>query len=325
MQSVFTVAIGSEVYLDYALTLARSFLLHHKHSEIIFFIFTDLVLDEFEDIGNIQKVIIDQNLVGKGISCKLYLDKLAPTEKSLFIDADCLCFGNLEKIFKRFAGRPVSVVGFPISHGEWCGVLAEEICRTFNVSQIPRFNGGIYYIERGEAATKIYNTARTLEMQYDQLGFTKHRGWHNEEPLLSIAIAVNNGTALIDDGTIMSDLASCPQSADLDVLNGKCLLINPALPDLKHKWWYKYSKYSPTIIHFSGSMGTSYLYSREKFKLLLESQFRYPIWVITVLGYCLFTLPNKIVFSLKNVIRPVYKLLFGYRKIIKSNRTFNDI
>ena len=322
MRSVFTLATGNGVYLEYAFTLAMSFLLHHKNSSLRFFLVTDMSFEKPQYLEKIEVILIEKESIAKGISSKLYLDKIAPSEKSLFIDSDCLCFRNLESVFDYFDGHAVSVVGFPILNTEWCGVLAEDICQKFNIKQIPRFNGGIYYIEKGEKATKIYETARSLEPYYDQLGFARHRGWCNEEPLVSVAIAVNNETAIIDDGTILSDLASCFNSAKLDVLLGECILYNPPLPDPKNKWWYKFSEYSPAIIHFSGGAGTTYPYTREKFKLLLTNQFNCPGWMANLLGKALFTLPFKINKFFKDILRPTYIYLFGYRKIQVSNRPF---
>gem|GEM_PF-307707 len=324
MRSIFTIATGSEVYLEYAFTLARSFLIHHPNSSIKFFIVTDLSVKKPNGLENIGIVKINQGSIAPGISSKLFLDKLAPTEKSLFIDSDCLCFRNLESLFSNFDGHAVSVVGFPISIGEWCGALSEDICRIFNVSEIPRFNGGIYYIEKSTKATEIYDFARSLESQYDELGFSRHRGWCNEEPLMSIAIAKNGESAIIDDGTILSDLGSCLETAKLDVISGKCLLTNPASPDPKNKWWYQFHEYSPAVIHFSGGAGSTYPYVREKFKLSLIFQNGVPTWLSQILSFLLFTIPFNVEKTIKNKIRPIYRVFFGYRKIKYSDRPFKD-
>lgn len=322
MRSVFTIATGSEVYLEYAFTLARSFFIYHQASSIKFFIVTDLIVTKPKNLDNIEIITIAKGSISSGISSKLFLDKLAPTEKSLFIDSDCLCFRNLESVFDCFEGHSVSVVGFPISHGEWCGALSEDICRRFNVSEIPRFNGGIYYIEKGVKATTVYDFARSIEPRYDELGFSRHRGWCNEEPLMSIAIATNGEAAIIDDGSILSDLASCPDSADMDVLSGKCLLKNPAIPDPKNKWWYHFSEFSPAVIHFSGESISIFPYTKEKFKLIVTSQLDIPSWIIKILSFLFYTSPYLSGKYLKNIFRPLYKAIFGYRKIKKSDRLF---
>ena len=323
MRSVFTVATGTQVYLNYALALARSFVTHNSLSDIKFFIMTDLESKLPADLQNIELIQVNSLPIGKGITSKLFLDQLAPTEKSLFIDADCLCYGSLVPVFEKFEGHSVSVVGFPISEGGWCGIVAEDLCRKFEVEHISRFNGGVYYIERGKRATQIYETARNLLPNYDQLGLPRHRGWANEEPLMSMALAIHGETAVIDDGSILSDLASCLDRAVLDVLIGKCQLTNPPLPDPKHKWWYKRGTYYPLIIHFSGPATMVYPYTKEKLNLNLTRQLKFPAWLAYLASAIGISLPYKATKIVKSALRPLYRALFGYRKIAQSDRTFD--
>src|SRR5438105_8926527 len=117
---------------------------------------------------------------------------------------------------------------------------------------MPRFNGGIYYIEKGAPATKIYETARHLQSCYDALGFHRHRGWVNEEPLISLAMAIHAESPLEDDGSIMSDLAAGLDNTDIDILSARSTLHNPAPPSVCHKWWQTPGSYNPSIIHFAG-------------------------------------------------------------------------
>src|SRR6202051_3473401 len=102
---------------------------------------------------------------------------------------------------------------------------------------MPRFNGGLYYLEKGTLATSVYQAARQLEPQYDVLGFHRHRGWVNEEPLVSIAMAIHSQFSIADDGSILSDLAAGLEHTDIDVLSGKSVLYNPPPPSTRHKWW----------------------------------------------------------------------------------------
>jgi hypothetical protein len=50
--------------------------------------------------------------------------------------------GSLEQAFAGFRGHSVSVIGREISNGEWYGDVA-TICRKFNITASPRFNGGV--------------------------------------------------------------------------------------------------------------------------------------------------------------------------------------
>ena len=132
-RAILTLAAGNPVYWQMAINLARSFLWWHKHSDIRFYIVTDLPVELPEDLSGIELIRMPPDKLGKGFSAKLYLDELSPATKTLFVDADCLVVGNLESVFDRFAERAVSVVGGNISGGEWFGDVA-AICKRFGVA-----------------------------------------------------------------------------------------------------------------------------------------------------------------------------------------------
>ncbi len=100
-----------------------------------------------------MKVVAPGDL-GEGFSSKLLLDRFAPASQTLFIDADCLCMASLAGVFTRFSGQSVAVLGGRISTGEWFGDVAST-CARAGVLALPKFNGGMYYLEPGAAATAI--------------------------------------------------------------------------------------------------------------------------------------------------------------------------
>src|SRR5262249_10105677 len=143
--AVFTIAVGKPLYLRMACALARSFKLWHRHSDIGFFLATDADPASLPaDLSDIKIIPLLPGEYGCGFSPKIHLDKIAPAERSLFVDADCLCVGSLAGAFEAFEGHAVSVIGREISNGEWAGDVA-AICRLFNVPALFRFNGGVYY------------------------------------------------------------------------------------------------------------------------------------------------------------------------------------
>lgn len=134
--AVFTIAVGKRLYLRMACALARSFRLWHRDQDIEFFLATDADRASLPaDLFDLKIIPLKPAQYGEGFSPKLHLDKIAPADKSLFIDADCLCVGSLEQAFADFRGHSVSVIGREISNGEWYGDVA-AICRRFN---LPRF------------------------------------------------------------------------------------------------------------------------------------------------------------------------------------------
>jgi hypothetical protein len=322
LRYVLTIATGKKLYVDLAVNLARSFLYWHTGSEIIFQLVTDqpeLVSRDVYD--KIQVIIVKEGELGLGFSPKLHLDKLVSEGETIFIDSDCLVYGDLSHVFEKFKGHNISVVGNYISTGEWFGSVA-EICRKFNVKQIPKFNGGLYYIEKGDKATEVYSLARRLEAQYDEIGFIRLRNRPNDEVIIALAMAMNNEQPVIDDGSIMSDPQACPGRYKLDVLKGNTLMINPPLPHPDHRTWYPFEKVSPLIVHFLGYYTLHYPYRREVY--LLEKALNNNLnWITNLKSLIGIEYPERLKLLLKNTFRTAFHKFFGVRKIKKSERVIS--
>lgn len=303
-----------------AVALARSFKIWHKTNEISFWVATDNKASFPKDIKEwVNFIEIKDGELGTGFSSKLHLDKLAPSDKTLFIDSDCLIVGNLDFVFDKFNGKSVSVVGGYIADGEWFGNI-KNVCVQFQVKQIPKFNGGIYYIEKGEMATQVYIKARELEPKYDKIGFVRLRNKPNDEVIMALSMALFNQNPIIDDGLIMSDPQACPGKIKVDVLNGISLLTNPKLPNKKNQRWYPFYEVKPVIVHFLGYYTTRYPYLKEEHILKLVFEKNINIKTAKFLTFFSITLPYFIIENAKNILRPLYHTIFGIRKIKQSNR-----
>jgi len=313
-KSVFTIAVGKPLYFDMACALARSFLRWHAKSEIRFFLATDRNSDCLpEDLKDIGLISISQEEFGEGFTPKLFLDRIAPTERSLFIDADCLCVGSLDHAFLRFQGHAVSVIGREISDGEWFGDVG-AICRKFRIRGIPRFNGGVYYLEKGEECSRVYDTARELLPQYDELGFVRLRNHPNDEVLVSLAMAIHGQRAIPECGDIMNSLLAGVGGITVDVLKGSALLRNPKNHP-NHNAWYEREEHRPRIVHFLGTPVNSFPYNREIERLELVYDRGWPTWLAKSVTSLQFSLPYYLINRTKTLLRPMYHALFGPRAI----------
>jgi hypothetical protein len=318
-RNILTIATGKKLYLDMAVNLARSFRLWNSGNDIKFYLATDQPAGLPADVKDfVETIALQPGELGDGFSPKLHLDKLAPEGQTLFIDSDCLIYGDIKPVFEKFAGHPVSVVGHYISSGEWFGDVG-AICKKYKVMSMPKFNGGIYYLENGEKAKKLYELARQLEQQYDEIGFVPLRNRPNDEVIISLAMALNDETPFIDDGTIMSDPLSCPGKFKTDVLNGKTFLENPPNPSPLHQDWYPFEKVSPLIIHFLGHHVQSYQYKKDAYRLskLHQSSISFAEKLKSDL---FIEWPMRARAAFKNMLRPLYKLIFGTRRIKPSER-----
>lgn len=313
--AILSIATGKSVYVDLAVNLARSFKVWHKESPIKFVLVTDQKHLLPSDLDDISVIEIGFGEYGHGFSTKLHLDELTPAEKTLFVDADCLCTGPLEPVFERFNNHSVSVVGKNISNGEWFGDVS-TILSQFSLSEMPRFNGGLYYIEKGETATKVYETARALENKYDSIGFKRLRGRANDEVLMSLAMAIHDQKPVLEDGTIMNSTLACPGGINVDVTTGYVKLQNPKTHALYNSWYPE--EMSPVLVHFLSSETENLPYVSEAEKLRLIMSNKYPIALAKLQSYLNTVLPITVFENMKYIFRPMYRKFFGVRAIKAS-------
>jgi hypothetical protein len=318
--AVFTVAVGKSLYLRMACALARSFRLWNRGNGIEFVLATDADRASLPaDLSDLKVIALSPGQYGQGFSPKIHLDKIAPADRSLFVDADCLCVGSLEQAFADFRGHSVSVIGREISNGEWYGDVA-ALCKKFNLPGIPRFNGGVYYLERGLACERVYEAARELEARYDEIGFVRLRGHPNDEVLVSLAMALHGEKPIAERGDIMNSLLAGPAGLGIDVLKGAALLRNPK-GHPRHNSWYELEEMRPKLVHFLGSDINDYPYRQEEVRLDLVCGKGWPGWLATLWANLFCAFPSLLWSKCKDILRPTYHVLFGPR-IVRSGRSF---
>jgi hypothetical protein len=250
MFGIITIAQGQKRYIEMAKMLAQSLSLTNPGIKRA--VVSDVSNEEFNGLFDIY--IPYDKAFGDGLSQKLFLDKYSPFDKTLFIDADCLVFKSLAGTIELCKKYSFVVFGDQISTGEWYMDVA-AMCKRFGVPSIPLFNGGTYYFNRSSTALNVYEKARQLKENYTELGFIDFRGSINEEPLIAVAMAINNVEAVDDQGFGMRTPIGINGPLKIDVLNGLCFF-NKSGEDV-----------SPAIMHFSGSFAEAFHYKREVVKL----------------------------------------------------------
>ena len=312
-KAALTIACGKQLYLDLAAALARSFRVWHADSDLALHIATDAVRrfpDDVRDAPGVRFIDITEHDFGTGFENKLHIDEFLPARRTLFVDADCLLMGSLNPVFDAFEGRSVSVVGGEKSEGEWFGDL-EARCRRFGVSSVPVFVGATYYIENDETAQRVFAKAREIRHQYDEAGFVRLRGLPNEEPLISVGMALNDQTPVPDDGTIKADAMHFEEEMRVNVLEGTSYFRGTS--DQVTAWGVTEAR--PTIAHFNDSYAEKMPYIREQKKLdSIYGSGRSPWWASVHAGVTR-SLPFWTTEYTKEVLRPVYRAFFGTREI----------
>jgi len=270
--SVITVANNNLKYIKFAINCAQSILLHN---DISVFIVSNL---EFQIPNKLKRhvtiVKANEQHAQLGIGIKLYIDKYLQTPKTLFIDSDCVCYDSLQPIFEACEEKNVSVAGTIVDSAIWVGAQqAATIEKEFGIKQLPRFNGGMYYLKKGEKTNQIFDFARSIIPNYDSFGFQRiNNKWVNEEALIAISMVKFGETPIPDDGRYMTDLYTDPHPSKLNVLTRERALINPAMGQSRHRPWYPVGAYSPIILHFGGSNLNSYIYKSQVVLLNLRQK-----------------------------------------------------
>ena len=319
-QAVITIAAGNPYYLDLAWNLARSFRCWHHPSQLDFCIITDLPQDDWpQDLDWVHVQKLAKGQLGLGFSSKLQLDQLAPAEQTLFLDADCLICGSLEPVFKRFKGQPVGVVGGSICEGDWFGNIA-QLRTQLDLGPLPKFNGGVYYLEPGDTCSRIYSIARALEPQYDKLGLVRLRNRPNDELLMAIALAEAGLSALPDDGSILGDPQACQMGLRIDVTAGRSQLTNPPARHRLHQAWYPVRTIRPLVVHFLAYHTDRHPYRTQAIQLELMQKLGWPRQLASIAAELRFGIFARLQEFSKKILRPLFRLLFGVRAVKPSNR-----
>lgn len=317
--NIITLATGKKLYVDMAVNLLRSARLWNKDNNINFYLATDLPQQLPVDVLAYTHIInLQPGELGRGFSPKLHLNKIVPEGKTLFIDSDCLVYGDLLTVFEQFKGHPVAVLGKHVTDGEWFGDIA-AVCRQFSIPHLPKFNGGIYYLEKGPQAAQVYATARSLEEKYDEIGFVRLRGRPNDEVLMALAMQLHKQQPVEDDGSIMAEFVNFKSGIKSDIFKGTVELYNnPGHPDYQKNWPLTIAK--PVIVHFLGHYNQILPYTAEVKKLKYISVNHYTRLSANLLSYIQLTLPANVIKSAKYLFRPVYRMLIGTRAVKPSER-----
>lgn len=279
--SVITFATNKLTYAWFALNCAQSIVIHNDLKVFIVSNLSFPIPAKFKQ--HIFVISPKPEHISLGIEIKLHIDEYLQTLHTLFIDSDCICFGDVSKIFDEARNQDVTVAGNIVPAQNWCGAQqAETIKKHFGLDELIRFNGGLYYIKKSTVSTVIYNKAREIAVQYDNLGFHRiNDKGINEEGPMSIAMMLNRQQPMADDGSLITDTHTDQRPNTINVLTGELLMRNPSYPSRNHRSWYP-TLYKPIILHFGGANLKAYPYRSQSLLLKLRATGA-PVWLATVL------------------------------------------
>lgn len=185
-----TVATGKEEYYQLAENLLRSYRL-----------FCDIPLPfaVLADRKNKYTAQFDDVIILPNGASNSYLDKLSlgeylPYDINIFIDSDCLAYGDLNQLFDYFADADdFSCFGRVLPLEDKTGWFEYENLGELQgmVSYVVGLHGGIYYMRKGDVCRKIFADAKAFVPDYPKFKFKGKFNTPGDEPLVALSMAVN--------------------------------------------------------------------------------------------------------------------------------------
>ena len=185
-----TIATGKEHYYRIAANLLCSYRLHAGAWP-----FAIICDRENEYTAVFDKVV----LMGKPTHS--YMDKLRlfdclPWDETIFIDADCLVYGDIDRWWALFEenGSDFSVFGCAYEDLEtdkgWFRTAGMGKYRD-QIHFVPSFSGGIYFLRRTETCRQVFEIAKEAAAHYRDYPFAIFRD-PADEPVIALGMAVTD-------------------------------------------------------------------------------------------------------------------------------------
>lgn len=253
-RGIVTMAFGPERFIEMAKWFAMS--LKVNAPQLPTAILTDSHDAELTQLYTY--VIPYQPTMGNYMEPKFHLDRFAPFEESLYVDADCLAVTDLNKLFDLFRGQYFGIPGwrYLTRTDQDPNVDVAQVLDHFGLSSLAKFNGGCYFFRRSPETTAFFSTARDLFSKAKSLKIGSYSGGgFSDEPLFALALGIH-GLSLTPTGTggPWTPIDSRGR-IHLDILEGRSHFCKEGL------------EVFPDIIHFPFGYRECWAYRREVWKL----------------------------------------------------------
>ena len=190
----------------------------------------------------------------QGFMSKLNLYDYTDFDETIFIDADCLCAKNIDSYFDIFQknGSEFSVFGTNVlpeitlqDPDEY--YFSYKKTKHLGVEYIPSFNGGIYYIRKGQTSAAVFDFARKTADAKQDYDFI----FYGDEPYLALSMAIHKCRCVS-----MNELLWYPRSEilDIDLKNQKLIYKIKATQEIIN---------DAGVVHFGNSNTKKYIYKFE--------------------------------------------------------------
>lgn len=182
-----TVATGREDFYRLARTLLISYQMTSE-SPLPFAILCDR---ENQYTAGFDRVILLEHPTNSWMD-KLELLVKAPYEETIFIDADCIAYDDLNRLWASFEGATdISSPGLLLPMDSKVGWFTPESVGKYapQLKYLLDFHGGIYFLRPGELCRKMYGLCKEIAAHYGEYRF-KTFTQPADEPVIALAMAL---------------------------------------------------------------------------------------------------------------------------------------
>ena len=290
-----TIATGNEIYYKMAVNLLRSYK-YCSSSPLPFAIIADEhneFTKEFDDVRIFNEA-----------KCN-YLDKLEmydylPYDINIFIDADCLVYRDINRLFDIFENADdFSCFGRVLPLDDKTGWFEYENLNSDLQNQIDYvvgLHGGIYYMRKTDLCKKVFDSAKKFSEEYYSYGFKGKFTNPGDEPLIALSMAVNKCKPIPHDFSAIFCYWECENSIKLSLKNNSAYVIPESIyTDIVH-WGTRFTK---TPVYQKQISALDLLIENKSGVMLNLSDFKYSM---IILG-------NRILRFAKRVFNKIKRIL----------------
>lgn len=290
-----TIATGKEQYYEIARNLLRSYRFATKNP-LPFALLCDTENEYTKEFDDVR--IFDE------AKCN-YLDKLEmyallPYDINIFIDADCLVYRDINRLFDIFENADdFSCFGRVLPLDDKTGWFEYDNLKDEMKSQIDYvvgLHGGIYYMRKTDLCKNVFDSAKAFSEDYYSYGFKGKFTNPGDEPLIALSMAVNKCKPIPHDLSAIFCYWECENGIKLNLKNNSAYVVPENIyTDIVH-WGTRFTK---TPIYLKQISALNLLRDGKPNIILAFSDFKYNI----IIFY------NRVLNFVKRVLNKIKRVL----------------
>jgi hypothetical protein len=255
-RGVITLAQGSDEYMMLAGALLKSLRLNAPDESVA--VITDRPDHPVTHRFDHQIALRPER--GVAFAQKLNLCDYTPYDDTLYVDADCLAYGALDELWDDFAGTSsVGVLARRTPTPWWCPDLT-RLPPEYQLESYLEFNGGLYFLRAGPAATAVFEEARDVYARSREYGLVMFGDLPGDEPAVALALSRAGAVVIDDHGRGMRTPSALSGRPRLDIAGRQAEFV---------KWG---ARVNPVLVHFAGGRWRRPAYREQLLALQLAAR-----------------------------------------------------